>query len=583
MGIKMNNLKLRSKIILVYILCVLVPLMVTLLVAVGYVLKAANQEERRNLQGIRDTVTYYMVSAIDNAEVVINDVFVNSSILNFLDREYEDAKSFYKEYYALKSRMLGGSHLNTISGITFYSDNPTMFNGGIYQRIDSILETDWYRQLISSENRLLVYAYYDSNYQQKRKVSVIGHLSGVGEKHIEKIVKIDLDYSAVNQFLKNASAGTPVCLCIGSKIVFSNVDELIDSSADFRDISELSEKRYCSEGLFTVYGTSFEYFMQRNRLSYFSQIKKELWPIAVLLLADVLIPAIALSLFSNSITRRSLLLAQYMKMVNGDKLYLIPEIKGNDEIGELLSDYNDMVYRMKNLIEVEYKSRMEQQELSIAKQQAELMALHSQINPHFLFNILENFRMRSLIKGEYETSEMVERLAKLMRKSAEWGEDLVTIRKEKEFVRDYLELQKYRYGEAFKYNILVEEECLGYMIPSLVLVTFIENACVHGFKGGGFVGIICVSVTISEGNLRIEIGDTGGGMEPEKVRELNRIMREASISELQQAKTSLGLLNASIRLKKYCGAETRVWIESEWMAGTCIMVSIPLKDAIYRG
>ena len=72
-------------------------------------------------------------------------------------------------------------------------------------------------------------------------------------------------------------------------------------------------------------------------------------------------------------------------------------------------------------------------------------------------------------------------------------------------------------------------------------------------------------------------------MEPEKVRELNRIMREASISELQQAKTSLGLLNASIRLKKYCGAETRVWIESEWMAGTCIMVSIPLKDAIYRG
>ena len=62
---------------------------------------------------------------------------------------------------------------------------------------------------------------------------------------------------------------------------------------------------------------------------------------------------------------------------------------------------------------------------------------------------------------------------------------------------------------------------------------------------------------------------------------LNHMMQEASISELQQAKSSLGLLNASIRLKKYFGAEVKILIESEWMAGTCITVTIPLKDAVY--
>ena len=577
----MNNLKVRSKIILVYILCVLMPLTVTLLVAVDYIMKAAHEEEQRNLQGIQDTVSYYITSAIDSAEVVTNDVFVNRYILNFLEREHEDARSFYREYYALKNKMLYLSNQNIVSNITFYSDNPTMYSGGIYQRIDSIRETDWYQELIRSENRFLVYAYYDSNFRQMRKVSVIRLLNGAGEKNLEKIVKVDLNYSAVNLFLKNASAETKVCLCVGDKIVFSNVDELAGVGVDYRNISELSGEQYSLEGSFISHGTSFDFLIQRNQLSYFSHIKGGLWPIAVLLLADVLVPAVALSFFSKSITGRSMILAQYMKMANGDKLYLIPEAKGNDEIGELLLNYNDMVSRMKNLIEVEYKNRIEQQELLIAKQQAELMALHSQVTPHFLFNILENIRMRSLIKGENETSEIVARLAKLMRKSAEWGEDLITVRKEKEFVRDYLELQKYRYGDAFKYNLLVEEECLEYMIPSLVMVTFIENAYVHGFKGGGFLGTIFVSVTKSEDNLKMEIGDTGIGMKPEQVNMLNHMMQEASISELQQAKSSLGLLNASIRLKKYFGAEVKILIESEWMAGTCITVTIPLKDAVY--
>ena len=119
------------------------------------------------------------------------------------------------------------------------------------------------------------------------------------------------------------------------------------------------------------------------------------------------------------------------------------------------------------------------------------------------------------------------------------------------------------------------------MIPSLVMVTFIENAYVHGFKGGGFLGTIFVSVTKSEDNLKMEIGDTGIGMKPEQVNMLNHMMQEASISELQQAKSSLGLLYASIRLKKYFGAEVKILIESEWMAGTCITVTIPLKDAVY--
>lgn len=116
------------------------------------------------------------------------------------------------------------------------------------------------------------------------------------------------------------------------------------------------------------------------------------------------------------------------------------------------------------------------------RQNAELLALHSQINPHFLFNALESIRMHSLLKNEYETADMVEKLALMQRQYVEWGNDSVEIRREMGFVRAYLGLQKYRFGERLSYSLEVEEDCLDIKIPKMTVVTFVENACVHGIE-----------------------------------------------------------------------------------------------------
>ena len=92
--------------------------------------------------------------------------------------------------------------------------------------------------------------------------------------------------------------------------------------------------------------------------------------------------------------------------VNEDRnsLEIIEDVHGKDEIGSLMRNYNRMVIRLKDLIKTVYEDRLEKQEIDIARQQAELLALHSQINPHFLFNVLESIRMHSLIKHEDETA-----------------------------------------------------------------------------------------------------------------------------------------------------------------------------------
>lgn len=147
-----------------------------------------------------------------------------------------------------------------------------------------------------------------------------------------------------------------------------------------------------------------------------------------------------------------------------------------------MCNYNRMVRRVNSLIQTIYIAKMKEQEMLVARQNAELLALHSQINPHFLFNALESIRMHSILKNEYETAEMVERLALLQRQYLEWGNDFVKIKVEMEFVEAYLDLQKYRFGDRLNYELDIDENCENCRIPKLTVVTFVENACVHGIE-----------------------------------------------------------------------------------------------------
>ena len=218
--------------------------------------------------------------------------------------------------------------------------------------------------------------------------------------------------------------------------------------------------------------------------------------------------------------------------------------------------------------------KLKEQESDIARQQAELLALHSQINPHFLFNALESIRMHSVIKGEDETAEMVEKLAVIERKNADWNEDNITIENEMGFIDAYLKLQQYRFGDRLSYKIDIEEDCRNILIPRLTIVTFVENACVHGIEGKSKPGWIFVRVFKKDGDLVIEIEDTGGGISDEEMVLLRHKMEDASIDELK-SHGRIGVINACLRLKIATEGNVRLLAESEMNIGTTITVTIP--------
>ncbi len=172
--------------------------------------------------------------------------------------------------------------------------------------------------------------------------------------------------------------------------------------------------------------------------------------IGFLIVVNAILPLLLVRGFNRSLTQRISELSKVFETVGGEHLVPISYVRGKDEIGSLMSNYNRMVARTNELIQIVYKNKIKEQEMLVERQNAELLALHSQINPHFLFNALESIRMHSLLKNEYETADMVEKLALMQRQYVEWETTVSRSEQEMEFVRAYLGLAEVSVWRAVK-------------------------------------------------------------------------------------------------------------------------------------
>ena len=182
--------------------------------------------------------------------------------------------------------------------------------------------------------------------------------------------------------------------------------------------------------------------------------------------------------------------------------------------------------------------------------------------------------MHSILKGETETAEMVQRLAVMQRQNVEWHEDAVTIEEEEEFINAYLQLQSYRFGDRISFNVDISEECKKILIPKLTLVTFVENACVHGIESKSSQGWIFVRVYKNDDQLVIEVEDTGDGMDEKEVELLQQNMNNVTIDTIKKAK-HVGILNTCLRIKMMFKDQAKFTIESEKGIGMSVIIMIP--------
>ena len=580
LDVYLNNLKIKRKIFLLYFYCVMLPLVLTDTVICGMFIHDDKEAREVRLKNMVKSVEYMMNSAADEAAALSENIYFNKYINEFLNKEFSSGLDYYNQYQELLKDSLFDSSLGTSNAIiTMYTDNPTVVNGGRFWKMESIKGKAWYEESLASGQEMQMYFYFEAsgttNLKLPRKASFVRKLDRYKRDPYQKLLKIDLDYTQINQNLIMANYEDRVYVCKDGKIIFSNSRKL-NPQQDFEKIIGVNRKKGEYIESFHLFGQDLDIYAIPKKDHFFQGILQHWLTVVLLILFNILIPCVFMQALRRTFTERLEILNRTINYRGQGKLEEIQGIQGTDEIAVLMRNYNSMVQENNDLIETVYKSRLKQQEINIARQKAELLALHGQINPHFLFNVLENIRMRSVLKQEYETAEMIEQLSIMERQYVEWGTDLLPIQEERKFVEAYLKLQKYRFGNRLSYTIEVEEGCEDYKIPKLSLVTFVENACVHGIEDKAAQCWIFVRVSQKQEELYMEIEDTGSGMPEEYLSILKEKMEHASIEMLKQ-KGSVGMVNACLRLKMYTEEKVKFVLESEEHVGTMVTISIPVQ------
>ena len=573
----MNNYKLNKKLLFLYVVCVLLPLIVTDSVVIYIALHTEEVKQQHMMENDVNAVQFSFSNSIESAASVVKAVDTNEYIDNFLNEKYESSLSYFVACNKAKNLLFNNNIGGDSSRMTIYADNETITNGGKFSRLSSIKDEEWYQYMVQTGCNTCVYTYYDQSRSPvvgaKRKILFLRRMNCYGSG-CEKVVKIELDYGALVRGLVKMNYESPIYICSDGKILYSNDGKSSSTGMDF--LPFIYEDQVGYEKEMTVYGKTLQIYALKSKTNIVDSMLQNAPLILLLVLINAVFPLTFMVAINRSLTTRIRELGQAFESVDQDRLVSIACVRGKDEIGALMQNYNRMVDRTNELIQTVYKDRLKKQEMDIARQHAELLALHSQINPHFLFNALESIRMHSIIKQEYETADMVSKLAVMTRQNVDWGEELVEIRREMEFVEAYLGLQKYRFGDRLSYQLDVAEDCRELRLPKLTVVTFVENACVHGIESKTTPGWIFVRISRDEEELCIEVEDTGDGMDEQTVKILNEKLQNPSIEQLKD-KSRVGMLNASLRIKMLTSGNYRISIESEQGVGTMIQLRLSLE------
>ncbi|AEI40758.1 cache domain-containing sensor histidine kinase [Paenibacillus mucilaginosus] len=283
-----------------------------------------------------------------------------------------------------------------------------------------------------------------------------------------------------------------------------------------------------------------------------------------LLLVVALAAHVVAYLLSVSVTRRISHLTGRLKDVEKGSLIPLAQTQGKDEIGELIKTYNFMIDKISTMHEEQYKLGQE-------VKSAELKALQSQINPHFLYNTLDLINWMASSGMNDEIRQVVKALSRFYKVSLSSGRDVVTVGEELKHVSFYVQIQNIRFENKIRLVADVPEELLGYAIPKITFQPIVENAILHGILGRvSREGTVTISAAKEADDLVITIADDGIGMKEELVRQMDAGTYRGSLKG-----SGYGSRNVLQRLQHVFGEGYGLSYRSTPGEGTTVTLRIP--------
>ncbi|RAU92254.1 sensor histidine kinase [Paenibacillus sp. YN15] len=293
-------------------------------------------------------------------------------------------------------------------------------------------------------------------------------------------------------------------------------------------------------------------------------------------LAFLVLFAVILLSVVGTLTRPIGRLVQTVVRIQNGRLGERSNISGPDEVGRLGYVFDRMLDRIEATLE---ENRREQE----LKRKAELAMLQAQINPHFLFNVLNSIRLKIMMKGDEENAELISSLSSLLRMTINRNNEFIPLHEELDIIQHYVKLVNSRHGGTVRLEVSAASDTLLCQVPRFILQPLTENAYQHGLKRKEGLIAITSRLTDEGARLLIAVEDNGAGMDPERLEQLRRHVFANERSPLTEKRTSalsgIGLRNVYERLQLvYSAEQVDFSIDSGENKGTVIRMIIPLRE-----
>ncbi|PYY25920.1 sensor histidine kinase [Paenibacillus illinoisensis] len=573
----LNYMKLRDKLLLMYVLSVFIPIVVTNVVFYQVTTANIRSQKTRDAGVAMNNLRNDLRVTVDQGVALSYSFYADPVFNDRLSRSFGSHFEYIQAYNTYLKGEFSGQLSQGIRWYQVYTNNPTILSSGYIERLTAIVrKTNWYEQFRAYS------APYPALIATDQTLSLVQRLDNLDTGGIEQLVKIDFNMDVIKEHFRNSGFDGSVYLVDpGGQIRFSNDPDIQGSRVGgayshirFPNKTIRFESTY--SGINYLEGWSLQGVMDEEIV--LREVRKSRSFVIWLACINFVLPSIIIAAMSRSIHVRLVRIVKHMKKVKTQNFQTIPPENARDEIGQLTTEFNRMTETIRNLIDEVYLADIQKKDLELKQQQAQLHALHSQINPHFLFNTLESVRMRSLIKGEKETAKIVHHMAKMFRKSISWNEQHVTVKEELELIDSFLQIQQYRFGEKLQYRIEADSAVMMVQIPKMVILPFVENASIHGIESTAGQGLIQLFLSAEDDHLHICLEDNGIGMSSSRLKELLKYLdQNTDMGE------HVGMKNAYSRLRLCYGDSFSFSIRSREGEGTQIRIKLPLNESYIRG
>lgn len=522
-----------------------------------------------------------LIKNTNSVDRIVNGIydqsFIATDLVNLLNN---DSTTYLK----MKLDYLAKSNLEFYNGIQRYVNQA--FN--TYRQIVSIKFLSYARQelieldtdgTISKEvlDRNTV-----ENMQNQKvisengKISYIKEISNPVDLKKEGLILITYDSQVIDEIVQSYGDDAIIIDQYG-KVIFDSDDDY-DRETLMRYIGKLSiGDKISLDG--NIYYTNVIVDKLGNiilgRINSYEATKLPLTYYLMLIFIDILVVVVAIFIIHiklKNLSERMNKIITTMDQVKAGNLDVRIDITDDkDELNYIATQFNDMCIDLKNHIEISYLAEMNKKEAELSKKKAEMLSLQSKINPHFLYNTLESIRMKAIANGNRDVGRMLFLLGNLFRNQLK-EDDVITIEKEINYCKEYLELFKFRYDDKFNYYINCEQELLNKEIIKFVLQPLAENYTVHGIRREDYDNELHIDISKNNDNIKIVIEDNGIGIDKNKINEINQKIKEKDFSG-----KSIGIANTHERIMLLYGEEYGVKVDEEFENGTRIILNIPMR------